>query len=248
MKDIVRKLRVSFFCTVLGISILPAQDWYDPQGIVRNQLMTLIHIHYGSDFHEVDYSILDSLISHSSAENENIRDPYNTLKGCVLFSTYKNDGQNEPDAFIVGMMRNGKIIWDNAPGTHADLGGEISYAQDINKDGEVDLVISESDRQLSLMSRSGPPLYYLYVLSWNGERGKFINKFRKDGKSAIIAGDFFELVDKRGNGIKEIEASFPQIEYLDLSEYKTDDSSHIIYTWNGKQYGVWPKHVIGHPR
>lgn len=175
------------------------------------------------------------------AEDKNIQDPYNTLKDCVLFSTYKDDEKNEPDVFITGMMKKGKIIWDDSPGTHADLGGEISYAQDINKNGEVDLVISESDRNFSLNGRAGPPLYYLYVLSWNGKRGKFINTFRKDGKSAMIAGNFFELVDRDSNGIKEIRATIPQIEYLDLSKYKTEDSTHIIYSWNGTQYGVWPK-------
>jgi len=111
----------------LNISISSAQHWADPQGTIHNQLISLIQARYGSDYQYVGYSVLDTLILYSNRDNENIQDPYGTLKGCVLFSTYKDNGESEPNTFIAGMVNNGQIIWDNAPGTSADLGGQLLY-------------------------------------------------------------------------------------------------------------------------
>jgi hypothetical protein len=235
MKNIIVKL-ISLI--LLYTSFLASQDFLDRQGIVRAQILDLIHKRYGAGFQNVGYSMLDSLIYYSRIEkNDRIQDPYNTIKGCILFSTYKDNGKNEPDAFIVGMIKNGQIVWDNAPGTSADLGGDLLYAQDINNDGEVELLLSENDREFSLMR--GPFLYYLYTLSWNGTRGTFINASRNGDKSALMGDGGFELVDRNGDGIKEIMAALPNID-LDWGVYKTSTFPRITYSWNGSQYGFWP--------
>ncbi|HKZ39933.1 MAG TPA: hypothetical protein VJ044_03175 [Candidatus Hodarchaeales archaeon] len=227
------------FIFVPGIFQLFGQEYLDPQGSVRNRIMTLINARYGADFQHVGYSMLDSLIFYSKKEqNERIQDPYQTLEGCILFSTYRDNGENEPDAFIAGMIKEGRIIWDNAPGTHADLGGSLLYAQDINGDKRVELLVSENDREYSLMS--GPSLFYLYVLSWDGSRGALLSASRRDGKSSLIGDGGFELTDGNGDGIKEITASLPNLE-MEWGDYRTTTFPRIVYSWNGKQYGFWSK-------
>jgi len=245
--------KIGCLLTLLGLyaSVLNGQQRYDHGGKVNAYLMNLIHEKFGSDYCYVGFSILDSLISHSLRENDRIRDPYKTLRGCILFSTYKDNGKDEPNSFIAGMVKNGQIIWDNAPGTKADLGGELLYAQDINKDGAVDLLVLEVDREFLLMR--GPEMYYLNILSWDGKHGGFLNAFLRKkkaaakgkgffelrvGKSAIIGGGLFDLADDHKDSIKAITAILPDID-MQWDNYRTKTFPHVTYTWNGKQYGLW---------
>jgi len=239
MKKMAANIVLLFFsCTS---PLLFGHDVYnfDPQEIVRKQSMPLIQARFGSEFKYVGYTLIDSLLRSSKIEgDDHFQDPYSTLKGCILFSTYKDYKGSEPYVFIIGMIKNGKIIWDNSPGTQADLGSKLLYTQDINNDGEVDLIFITFDRKLALIK--GPDLYYDYVFSWNGTHGRFINTFRKDGKSAMISEDLLELEDKDNDGIKEISASLPSID-MDFSKYRSEIFPRIIYSWNGKQYGFWPQ-------
>ena len=214
---------------------LISQGRYDPQGVVRKQLLKLAATKYGPEFSDVGYSILDSLIAHSLVENHDIRDLYGTLKGCILFSTFKDKHEAEPDTFIVGVARDGQIVWDNAPGSLADVGGDLLYAQDINNDGEVDLLVTEVDREYALMR--GPSLSYLYILSWNGIRGRFINAFEAEGGSALI-GCTFELARKDRTGARQIVSSLPNLDF-EWRDYRTKAFPQVTYTWNGKQYALW---------
>lgn len=222
---------LSFFAFALS-----AQSYLDRKGIVRKQLMILIQQKYGSEFVYVGYSMLDSLIAYSLRENDRRRDPYNTLKGCILFSTHKETSKAEPDTFIVGMVRDGAIIWDNAPGSHANLGGDLYYVMDLNSDHEVDLLVFETDNYLLRIGK-GPLLDYLYILSWDGSRGRFINSFLPSGKSAII-GWLFEPVKSKRKGIKDIIGVIPNLD-AEWDDYRTKTFPRITYTWNGKHYGLW---------
>lgn len=238
MKNLTKCFCLPIFFMLLTVQNCSAQDWADPQGVVRDQLLGLINSRYGSSFQYVQYSIIDTLITYSNRDLENIQDPYGTLKGCILFSTYKDNGESEPDTFIVGMMKNGQIIWDNAPGTSADLGGQLLYAKDINNDGEVELLVSETDR--NYLKISEPPfLCYLYVLSWNGTSGQLINAFQSNGKSAMMGDGSFELVDKDGDGIQEIRTSLPDID-MDWGNYTTNTYPYVTYGWSGGECGLWP--------
>lgn len=223
---------------------LNGQDLYhfDTQGIVKDQILDIIQLRYGKEFRYVGFSLIDSIITNFGSEKKHkYQDPYNTLKGCIIFSTYTNQEVNEPDAFIVGVIKNGKIIWDNNPGTHADLGYDLNYCQDINNDGEVDLLFLEDDRETSLNSR-GLSLSYLYVFSWNGTSGRFLNTFdHQTGKSSLLTRDYIELLDNDRDGIKEIKASIPYEIDMDFSNYQSKIYPKIIYSWNGKQYGFWPQ-------
>ena len=102
MNNITVKLGTSFLLFLLWASFSFAQDRYDPRGVVRGQLMNLISVRFGPEFKSVGFSIFDSLIFHSQNESKHIQDPYKTLKGCVLFSTYKDNGDGLPDNFIAG--------------------------------------------------------------------------------------------------------------------------------------------------
>ena len=229
----------------LHTCMLVSQSRYDTQGLVRRQLLNLISAKFGPELNQVGFSIMDTLIDHSLVENDRIRDPYHTLRGCVLFSAYKDDGKNEPNNFIVGMARGGKIIWDNAPGSSANLGGDLEYAQDINNDGEVDLLVTEYDREQSL--QSGPRLAYLYILSWDGTRGRFINAFEDEGGSALI-GSGFGLGGKDWRGAKQIVTSLPNLD-IEWADYRTKTFPQVTYAWNGKLYGLWldaKRQIRGH--
>lgn len=227
----------SFF----GISISYSQDYLDPQGIIRAKILNLIQARYGLEYKNVGYSIFDTLLSYAKREHDNkIQDPFGTLKGCILFSTYKDFGDSIPSNFIAGIIKNNRIIWDNAPGTNADLGGDLLYAKDINNDGKVDLLISEDDREYLLMSGKPPFLSYLYILTWDGKKGSFINDFRVDGKSYLQGDGGFELVDKNKKGIYKITTTLPDIG-IDWEDFKTKTFPRITYSWNGKQYGLWPR-------
>ncbi len=223
----------------LGAPIPEAQEYLDPKGIVRTQIMSLVQTRYGKDFRYVGYTIFDSLIYYSKIEKNYMnQDPYGTLRGCVLFSTFKGHRESGPDTFIVGMIKDGKIIWDNSPGSSANLGGRLLYAQDINSSGKVDLIFAEPDIKILRMGK-GPLLYYLYVLSWDGKGGKFINAFRRDGKSVMLSDGGCALVPGKQKAVQAITANLPDV-YMVPKSYKTKAYPAITYKWNGSEYGLWP--------
>lgn len=242
MKTIIRRLiLILLLVYCVSNSSLYAQARYDPQGTVKSQLMNLVHERYGSGYNSIGFLVLDSLIFYSSTDKQDIQDPYKTLQGCILFSTSVNNGESEPDTFISGMVKNGQIIWDNAPGGHMLLTEDPLYAQDINKGGEVDLLLAQSERNSDAMERP-PFLYYYYILSWNGTRGKFINGFDSLGLSVLLGSDYCQLLVVNGDGIKEITTALPDID-MDWGAYKTRTFPNITYSWNGTQYGLWTKRV-----
>jgi len=235
---------ISFLFTLnLCASTLFSQTWADPTGELKKQLLSLVRARYDTSLQYVEFTVFDTLLAHYKAEKDTrIQDPYNTLKGCILFSTYKDDEASEPDNFIVGIVKNGKIIWDNAPGTSADLGEDLLYSQDINNDGEVDFIYSEPDFSLMRENVDGkaPILYYFYILSWNGIRGRFINASDSTGASELMGDDGCDLIPITKNGIRKIETTLPDLEF-DWGDYKTTTFPRITYTWNGHRYGLWAK-------
>jgi len=237
--------KAMFYCAAMflaNLNSMSSQPAYDPQGSVRNQLRNLIQAHYGADFH-FGYTMFDARIRYSN--DEKIQDPYNTLQGCVLFSAHKYQPDSISQSFVAGIVKDGRIIWDNRPGTPADLSGNLLFAQDINADGEVDLLFAKWDDELLRANglkncEDKSNMSYLYILSWNGSRGRFINETTANGKSVIIgADDGYQLIDAEGQGINEIRTNVPCIELLS-PDYKTSIYPEITYSWNGTRYGLWP--------
>jgi hypothetical protein len=227
-------LRAVFLIMILRIPSF-SQESYDPQGTVYNQIAPLIQGKYGQGY-DFSYTMFDTAVYYS--EDDNIQDPYGTLKGCVLFSAYKFDSLNytPPDTFIVGMIKNGQIIWDDFPGSGRNLSddhfyGTLLYSQDINSDGEVDLVFANA-RWNSLGDREAA-IVYIEILSWNGTSGRFVS-------GDMIGSGGVDLLDVDGSGIKCLRAKLLTQDEISLDMFKTSTFPYVTYGWNGTQYGLWP--------
>jgi len=209
-------------------------EYQDPQRIIGRQLEPLIKARYGQEY-EVGHNVFDYLIANS--RNDKITDPYGTLRGCVLFSAFKLD---ESDSMIIGMYRNGSIVWDNFPGSKAHGTNNVLYSSDVNDDGEVDILIPEFDR--FLMTREGSGISYLWIISWNGSRGKFINDIHNiTGKSTVVTvDDVFDLFDTDGDGVMEIRGLISDVWQKYFPNLNSTTLPNITYGWNGSLYGFWP--------
>jgi hypothetical protein len=217
--------------TLLVISVSFSQEIFDKQLTIYNQVKQLIDARYGQELN-FEYTMFDSQIYYS--KDEKIQDLYGTLSGCVLFSAYRYSTDAMPDTFIVGMVKGGQIIWDNFPGSEKCLAGygvygELLYSQDLNNDGEIDLLFLQ---HLRTSPGDGVPFAtYINILSWDGTKGKFI--------SGEMAGSAeCELIDTDGDGIKEIRTEISDMQIP--GDFKTSTHPYVTYGWNGTQYGLWP--------
>jgi hypothetical protein len=236
-------MRIIFPLVVILMYFYPlqGQQYFDRNGKIESQIETLIQARFGKNYICNGFSIFDSLICYSTNEkNYRRQDPYGTLKGCILFSAAIDLGEADVDTFITGMIRDGQIVWNNYPGSKADLHGETLYSKDINNDGEVDIIISEVDD--NTLKVNGPLSYFLYVLSWDGKRGKFINAFGDNGKSSLLSDGGCDLIESKTKGVMNIIAHLPSIDDEDIlpKKYITKTFPSITYTWNGSLYGFWP--------
>ncbi len=217
------------------------QERFDTSGVVRNQVAQLVQAKYGAryDFHYVmfDAEIQQALCDQEKVgENADIQDPYGTLKGCILFSAYKSKPDSIPTNFIVGMIKHDRIIWDNFPGSGADLAnnyqdGTLLFSQDINKDGRVDLVFGDARRFSP--SDLQPYVLWIDILSWDGKHGKFIS-------GDMIGSGGIELLNIDTTGIEELRVKLLTEVETTWSEFKTSSFPYVTYGWNGSEYGLWP--------
>jgi hypothetical protein len=225
-------LNIGFSVIVLTIPSF-GQKTFDRQRVIYNQIAPLIQAEYGQNY-RFNYTMLDTAVYHSN--DENIQDPYGTLKGCILFSAYIYQPDSVPNKFIVGMIRVGQIIWDNFPGSEINLSydshyGTLLFSQDINNDGEVDLVFA--DAQWNSLGDREAAIVYIEILSWNGSRGRFIS-------GDMIGSGRVDLLDVDGSGIKCIRVQLLTWEETSWDEFKTSTFPYVTYGWNGTQYGLWP--------
>ncbi len=225
-------LEAIFLMIVLTVPSF-GQESLDRQGVVYNQIAPLIQGKYGQSYH-FNYTMLDTAIYHS--DDDNIQDPYGTLKGCILFSAYIYQPDSVPNNFIVGMIRNEQIIWDNFPGSEINLSfdsfyGTLLFSQDINNDGEVDLVFADCKR--AEISDAEGDTVDIRILSWNGTRGRFINGY-------VIGSGDVDLLDVDGSGIKCLRVKLFTQDETSSPEFKTSTFPYVTYGWNGTQYGLWP--------
>ncbi len=225
---------LAFFSSEV-VAQIPTERKYDPAGTVLSQVEAVARAKYGND-HEVSYHIMDSLIAHSRSGK--ITDPYGTLKGYVLFSAWKTS--QEKDSVVTGMFKSGQIIWDDYPGTKAGFGGALLTTQDINNDGEVDILQGEPD--FELMTREGSGISYLWILSWDGTRGRMINNVDPaTGQSTIVSIDeMYELIDADRDGVLEIRGDIADVWQEYFPNHNPPTLPKITYGWNGSEYGFSP--------
>ncbi len=217
--------------TLLVISISFSQEIFDKQLTIYNQVKQLIDARYGQGL-DFEYTMFDAQIYYS--RDEKIQDIYGTLSGCVLFSAYRYSSDAMPDTFIVGMVKGGQIIWDNFPGSEKCLAGygvygELLYSQDLNNDGEIDLLFLRHHR--TSPGDGIPFATYINILSWDGTKGKFISEEMAGSAEC-------ELIDTDGDGIMEIRTEISDMQIPD--DFKTSTYPYVTYGWNGAQYGLWP--------
>ena len=83
---------------------------------------------------------------------------------------------------------------------------------------------------------------YLWVFSWDGQRGTLINDVDENHQSVLSIGSFsaFSLADINGDGISEIQGDTFLVLPVDTTEgAPTDTSVFRTFSWNGNVYGFW---------
>ncbi len=143
------------------------------------------------------------------------------------------------DSVVTGIYKNGQIIWDDYPGTEADFASKLFATKDINNDGEVDILETETDFTRNTRESS---ISYLWILSWNGKTGKIINDIDPiTHQSILVSTDgWYNLVDVNRNGIIEIRGEIDHWQE-DFPNLNSPTLPSITYTWNGSKFGYWIK-------
>jgi hypothetical protein len=226
-------LSAAFFSD--GLGQLVSERKYDPTKAVLNALQNAIQSKYGNNY-EIGYHIIDSLIAN--ARSKRFADPYGTLAGCVLFSAWHTWNSN--DSVVTGMYKNGQIIWDDYPGTKAVFGSKLLTTKDINNDGEVDILEVEYDDELTY--REGPGVSYLWILSWNGTRGKIINDIDPATRQSTLVstGGLYKLADINRNGVQVILGEIDDVWQRHFPKLNPATLPNITYSWDGNKYGFFP--------
>ena len=221
------------------LSQIPQERKYDPNNTVKQMLINAVTSKYGTGY-KVSFHIMYSLIANSSTDE--ITDPYGTLKGCILFGAWRDpQEEKERDSIVTGIFKGGQIIWDDYPGTKAGFGGTLLVSRDINNDCEVDIIAPRTD--FNLMTREGSGITSLWILSWNGTRGRMINAIHPlTSQSAIITtDDVYKFIDTKEKGVLAIRCLIDDVWQKYFPEYHPKSLPYITYSWNGTNYGYWVK-------
>jgi hypothetical protein len=161
-------------------------------------------------------------------DDTGFENPYGTLTHCYVFTYSRIDPRTDAEGKqSVGIFKKGSIIaiLDTSIESFASSNGWIQKISDLNKDGEVDIVITRT------LGVSPPPWQCSWIISWNGVRLRVINAIDEERESPLVAPwDYMSFVDLDGDGIYELKTDF-------------DDENGVnrvhIYSWDGKLYGEW---------
>jgi hypothetical protein len=192
-------------------------------------LEPLVKARFGNKY-TIGVEVFDSLTGTAHRNCELITDPYGTLQHCIFF--YASKDSLPFDSGFVGMFKNGTLIWHSKP----LIGGaphRLFGAQDINKDGTVDLMTTWYDPDAPNGDEE------MWIFSWNGSSGSIINGVdtsNDETSSVIWAHGGFSLIHGLENGEDFIQANIPN---FDGSEDTT-----VVYSWNGSVYTkeTWTHH------
>ena len=147
-----------------------------------------------------------------------ILDTYSTLEGCFIFLAYAQDQIDElKSTGIIGVYKNHSITWKTDPVIKCyDMrNAEILGIMDLNLDGNIDIITSWD-------SGFRGDLSDIWILSWNGTSGWFINEINEDSSSSVGSWtDGIGVLDRDGDGILEL------------------CTSGGCYSWNNNLYGNW---------
>ncbi|MEW6509306.1 MAG: hypothetical protein AB1432_16365, partial [Bacteroidota bacterium] len=203
---------------------------------------------YGKKFYLARFFIMDRLFNRTPYPywEPVYKDPYGKLKGISIFSCQKS-GEGLPDSLrlisdssIVGVFKDGSIIWDSGPIIYGNIATGMDFCDDINKDGIVDIGLV-ADYFDFYDHNPDIEMGYLWILSWDGISGRFINDYDiNTGKSSIVPG-YFNLFDWEGDGIYEIDSEWRNSngDLYPLPENPPVNFPYVTYGWNGSKYGYW---------
>ncbi|MGA7720490.1 MAG: hypothetical protein WCA84_04860, partial [Ignavibacteriaceae bacterium] len=217
---------------------------YNPSKEIIQTIESEMSAKYGKKFDLNTFFIMDSLVNKIPEpwSMEKIQDPYGTLAGIDIFSCEDAKiGQDDsskfiPDSSIIGIYKNGNIIWDSGPIIYGYIESYLSFCQDINADGIVDVGLLAQYYDF-YTNNDHKTVDYLWILSWDGNNGKFINDYDvTTGKSKLIP-KIFDLFDWNGDGIDEIVSSWDPDDAM--PENIPPNYPYVTYGWNGNKYGLW---------
>jgi len=215
---------------------------YKAPNNVTEDIESQMNAKYGGTYTLTIYFIMDSLIDKIPFDymDEKYEDPYGTLKGVSVFSCQKNT--DSEDSSIVGVYKDGNILWDSGPIIFGNILSRLSFCKDINKDSTVDIGLISEKEDFSENYNPNNVVDYLWILSWNGSNGKFINDYDPGtDKSKLVPGPF-KLFDENGDGVYEISSMYSyDDEYTHTPiENPPPNYPYVTYGWNGSKYGLWP--------
>jgi hypothetical protein len=149
-----------------------------------------------------------------------IDDPYETLKGCILFVASKTNDHNRN---IIGAYKSPSILWLSDTLLYG-CDQEFVATRDINLDGTVDIVVSFDEPGYTENS-----IQRMWVFSWNGSNGQCINAVDDSGNYLPIQANKYtlQMVDLDGDGILEFRS-------------RSEIDGSLAWSWNGQAYGEWP--------
>ncbi|MDD8017945.1 MAG: hypothetical protein PHP42_06200, partial [Bacteroidota bacterium] len=206
-----------------------------------NTIQQILKNRYGKNFFVKPYQF-NSLIGKTDPKSMGgyeITDPYGTLSGSVFFLAspdFQGKSRDElmEDKSVIGFYRNGSILWDSGELIPDGVDDNLMGTLDMNQDGQVDLLFHLG----SWDNESNP--YTMWVISWNGTRGKIINDIDPEtGRSAIKGNGVFEIFDYEGDNIFEIRTRWEKDNAL-FPDTLMSVRPCITYSWNGSLYGMWP--------
>ncbi len=215
----------------------PGDD--DPNGVIEAQVISAVQAKFGSEY-TAGISVLDSMIAwnESTHDGGELTDPYGTLKGCILFSIWKIEDDDEEHG-IMGIFKNGQILWYSNP-IFKDGWRGIYAIKDINRDGKVEILVDWTPGDQLIM------VSHLWIISWDGSIGTIINQTSPiNGNTMIHAEEsIYDLFEIDTSSAMMIRSRWPGPDEEDFSEYFPNNQIQtypfVTYSWNGSQYGVWP--------
>ncbi len=160
-------------------------------------------------------------------------DPYGTLTNCTVFVIGPDyeEAPISPGPYWIGMYKNGEVLWLTDSLYSSPLSPCFYTIKDINKDGKVDIVLSLSE---FTWPDPGYENTYLYVISWDGNTGEFINDGGLHSKVKVYEAYYYDY-DLDNDGI--IELVTDTYTYNEATD--KNDSTIVVCCWNGLKYGLW---------
>ncbi len=160
-------------------------------------------------------------------------DPYGTLTNCTVFVIVPDyeEAPIYPGPYWIGVYKNGEVLWLTDSLYSSPLRPWFYTIKDLNKDGKVDIV-------LSLIEFTWPDRMsensYLYVISWDGNTGVFINDGGLHSKVKVYEAYYYDY-DLNNDGI--IELVTDTYTYNEITD--ENDSTIVVCCWNGEKYGIF---------